>query len=97
MEPLRAQRLIVAGLQTNVCIEATVRAAREHNYDVAVAEDAVSTDGPDLHHGALDSMRVLYVEVAGWRELLAPGARWDRAYTTANDGRDPAYWTEPDH
>ncbi|BCK54808.1 cysteine hydrolase family protein [Nocardia wallacei] len=95
LKSLGVQRLIVAGLQTNVCVEATVRAALEYNYDVAVAEDAVSTDGPDLHHGALNSMRVLYVEVAGWRELLAPGAPWDRAYTTANYGRNPDYWTEP--
>ncbi|MCP9623970.1 cysteine hydrolase [Nocardia otitidiscaviarum] len=55
-----AQRLLVAGLQTNVCVEATVRAALERNYEVAVAENAVSTDRPALHRGALDSMRVLY-------------------------------------
>ncbi|WP_280360600.1 cysteine hydrolase family protein [Nocardia wallacei] len=95
LKSLGAQRLLVAGLQTNVCVEATVRAALEHNYDVAVAEDAVSTDGPDLHHGALNSMRVLYVEAAPWQELLAPGAPWDRAYTTPNYGRNPDYWTEP--
>ncbi|WP_324194364.1 cysteine hydrolase family protein [Nocardia blacklockiae] len=95
LKSLGTHRLLVAGLQTNVCIEATVRAALEHNYDVAVAEDAVSTDGPDLHHAALNSMRVLYVEVAPWRDLLTPSAPWDRAYTTANYGRNPAYWTEP--
>ncbi|MFJ4655285.1 cysteine hydrolase family protein [Nocardia sp. NPDC088792] len=48
LRSLAIQRLIVAGLQTNVCVEATVRAALERNYDVALAEDAVSTDGPDL-------------------------------------------------
>lgn len=94
LRSLGVQRLIVAGLQTNVCVEATVRAALERNYEVAVAQDAVSTDGPDLHHGALNSMRVLYVEVAPWRELLAEGARWDSAFTTPNYGRDPAYWDE---
>jgi ureidoacrylate peracid hydrolase len=56
---------------------------------------APSTDGPALHAGALDAMRVLLVEVAPWRELIAPGARWDRALNTAYYGRDPAYWTEP--
>ncbi|WP_306363920.1 cysteine hydrolase family protein [Nocardia sp. CC227C] len=71
---LGVRRLLVAGLQTNVCVEATVRAALERNYEVAVAEDVVSTDGPALHHGVLDSMRVLYVKVAPWRELLADGA-----------------------
>lgn len=91
---LKVSRLIVAGLQTNVCVEATVRAALAHNFEVAVPEDAVSTDGPDLHFAALNSMRVLYTEIAPWQELLAPDAPWDRAFTTADYGRNPAYWTE---
>lgn len=85
-------RLLVAGLQTNVCVEATVRSGLAHNFEMAVAEDAVSTDGPALHWGALNSMRVLYTEVAPWRELLAPSAAWDTAFTTPNYGRDPEYW-----
>ncbi len=95
LRTLGVQRLLVAGLQTNVCVEATVRTALEHNYEVAVAEDAVSTDGPDLHHGSLNSMRVLYVECAPWRELLSDSASWNRAYTTPNYGRNPDYWSEP--
>ncbi|WP_228566328.1 cysteine hydrolase family protein [Nocardia sp. SYP-A9097] len=57
LRSLGVTRLLVAGLQTNVCVEATVRAALEQNDDVAVAEDAVSTDRLELNHGALDSMR----------------------------------------
>ncbi|MFI5783784.1 isochorismatase family protein [Nocardia sp. NPDC051570] len=34
-------------MQTNVCVEATVRAGPERNYEVAVAENAASTNGPD--------------------------------------------------
>ena len=94
LHSLGVRRLLVAGLQTNVCVEATVRGALERNYEVAVAEDAVSTDGPDLHHGALNSMRVLYVEVTPWRELIVQGAQWDRAFTTPNYGRNPDYWDE---
>ncbi|WP_040791551.1 cysteine hydrolase family protein [Nocardia paucivorans] len=92
---LGLDRLIVAGLQTNVCVEATVRSALERNFEVAVAEDAVTTDGPALHHGSLNAMRVMYVEVAPWRELIAPDAPWDRAYTTPDYGRDTGYWTDP--
>lgn len=92
---LGARRLIVAGLQTNVCVEATVRSALAHNFEPAVPEDAVSTDGPALHRAALDSMRVLYTEIAPWRELMAPGAAWDRAFTTPDYGRDPEYWSRP--
>jgi len=85
---LGAQRLVVAGLQTNVCVEATARAALARNFEVAVPSDAVSTDGPALHEGALNSLRVLYTEVAPWRELLASGAAWGRAFTTPDYGRD---------
>jgi ureidoacrylate peracid hydrolase len=84
---LGARRLIIAGLQTNVCVETTARAATMRNFEVAVPEDAVSTDGTALHFGALDAMRVLYIEVAPWRELVAPGAGWDRAFTTPHYGR----------
>jgi ureidoacrylate peracid hydrolase len=87
---LGVRRLIVAGLQTNACVESTVRTAMMRNFEVAVPEDAVSTDGEDLHFNALNSMRVLYVEVAPWRELLAPDAPWDRAFTTPNYGRPGA-------
>jgi ureidoacrylate peracid hydrolase len=90
---LGVTRLIVAGLQTNVCVEATVRSGLAHNFEMAVPDDAVSTDGPDLHFGALNSMRVLYTEVAPWRELIAPGAEWERAFTTPDYGRNPAYWS----
>ena len=84
---LGTRRLIIAGLQTNVCVETTARAAMMRNFEVAVPEDAVSTDGTALHYSALDAMRVLYIEVAPWRELIAPGAAWNRAFTTPHYGR----------
>ncbi|MCM3697168.1 cysteine hydrolase family protein [Microbacterium oleivorans] len=84
---LDVTRLIVAGLQTNVCIETTSRTAMMKNFDVAVPEDAVSTDGKALHINGLDSLRVLYVEVAPWRELIADSAAWDRRFTTPGYGR----------
>lgn len=91
---LGVTRLVIAGLQTNVCVESTARSALAHNYEVAIPLDAVSTDGPALHEGALNALRVLYAEVAPWRELLTPGDEWMRAVTTPNYGRDPAYWDE---
>lgn len=84
---LGVDRLIVAGLQTNVCVETTARTAMMRNFEVAVPEDAVSTDGEQLHRHALDAMRVLYIEVAPWRELMAPDAAWDRAFSTVDYGR----------
>lgn len=84
---LGAQRLVVAGLQTNVCVETTSRTGMMKNFDVAVPVDAVSTDGKALHVNGLDSLRVLYVEVAPWRELLADDAPWERRFTTPGYGR----------
>lgn len=95
LKGLGIERVLVAGLQTNVCVEATARAALEQNFEVAVAEDAVSTDGPALHYASLNSMRVMYVEVDSWRELMALDAAWDKAFTTPNYGRDTGYWSEP--
>lgn len=87
---LDVNRLVIAGLQTNVCVETTSRTAMMKNFDVAVPEDAVSTDGEALHVNALDSIRVLYIEVAPWRELLAADAAWDRRFTTPGYGRTAA-------
>lgn len=84
---LGVSRLIVAGLQTNVCIESTVRSALMRNFLVGVAVDAVSTDGEKLHWNALDAMRVLYAEVAPWRELVDPSLPWDRALQLPQYGR----------
>lgn len=84
---LGVTRLIVAGLQTNVCVETTVRSALMRNFIVAVPEDAVSTDGEDLHWHGLQSMKILYTEVAPWRELLDPSIPWDRATSDVNYGR----------
>jgi ureidoacrylate peracid hydrolase len=58
------------------------------NFEVAVPSGAVSADGAVLHFGAPGAMRVLYIEVAPWRELLAPGAAWNRAFTTPRYGRE---------
>jgi ureidoacrylate peracid hydrolase len=84
---LGTTRLIVAGLQTNVCVETTVRSALMRNFVVAVPEDAVSTDGEDLHRHALQAMKILYAEVAPWRELLDPSVPWDRATSDPHYGR----------
>ncbi len=84
---LGTNRLIVAGLQTNVCVETTVRSALMRNFVVAVPEDAVSTDGEDLHRHGLQAMKILCAEVAPWRELLDPSLPWDRATSDPDYGR----------
>ncbi|MET4781021.1 isochorismatase family cysteine hydrolase [Glaciihabitans sp. UYNi722] len=84
---LDVNRLIIAGLQTNVCVDTTARTALMKNFEVAVPVDAVSTDGKHLHFNGLDALRVIYVEIAPWRDLIAPGAKWDVAVSTPGYGR----------
>jgi ureidoacrylate peracid hydrolase len=84
---LDVNRLLIAGLQTNVCIDSTARTALMKNFRVAVPEDAVSTDGKHLHFNGLDALRVLYAEIAPWRELLEPGATWTTRIVQPGYGR----------
>jgi nicotinamidase-related amidase len=50
MEQQEDKRLMVIGLQTNYCIDATVKSAFERGYYVAVPEDAHSTfDNPYMN------------------------------------------------
>jgi ureidoacrylate peracid hydrolase len=97
LKNLKTERIIIAGLQTNVCVETTARTALMKNFDVAVPSDAVSTDGKQLHFNGLDSLRILYAEVAPWRELVEPDAPWETRFTTARYGRlDADYDTDVD-
>ena len=57
-----------------------------------LAEATTTTDGPALPHASLNAMRVIYVEVRPWRELLTKP--WDTAYRTPNYARDPGYWRD---
>ena len=65
------RELFVAGLLTNVCVESTVRTARELDYEVTVFEDCVSTRSARLHAGSLASMRDgHFARVVPWRQAL---------------------------
>ncbi|MCU1527127.1 MAG: hypothetical protein JWP75_890 [Frondihabitans sp.] len=87
LRSLDVNRLLIAGLQTNVCIDSTTRAALMRNFAVAIPEDAVSTDSKHLHYAGLDALRILYAEVAPWRELLTPEADWTTRLLQIGYGR----------
>ncbi len=40
---LGAQRLVICGMMTHMCVDATVRAAADHGFEVLVAHDACAT------------------------------------------------------
>ncbi|GAA1383846.1 hypothetical protein GCM10009613_13790 [Pseudonocardia kongjuensis] len=67
---LGVDRLVVAGVLTNVCVESTVRSGLERRFDVAVASDATTAyDG--FREPSLTAMGALFATVAPWSELVA--------------------------
>jgi nicotinamidase-related amidase len=60
-ESLRAMgrdTLVLAGLTTECCIDATARDAFERDFHVFLAEDAMAAYGLDLHRGALKALEL---------------------------------------
>jgi ureidoacrylate peracid hydrolase len=90
LKNLGVKRLIITGINTNCCVESTARTGMQLNYEVAVAEDACSSDKQELHVNALKSMKVLYIEVAPWRDLLDAGQPWTRNHVLGY-GHDQLY------
>jgi len=82
---LGVTRLVVCGMQTHMCVEATVRAAADLGFEVTVVRDACATralsdDGVEVaaaqvHAAALAAMASSYATVVSTAELCgtAPG------------------------
>lgn len=78
---LDAERLVVAGMMTLMCVDATVRAAFDLGFDCAVAHDACAARSlafegaeiPAAHvHGAfLAALGMVYAQVADTGSILA--------------------------
>ena len=77
---LGARRLVVAGMQTHMCVEATARHAADLGFEVVVAHDACATRalkfGPtevpaaQVHAAALATLSGTYARVVSTDELL---------------------------
>jgi nicotinamidase-related amidase len=73
-------RLVVCGMMTSMCVDATVRAASDLGFEVAVAHDACATcdlefggravPAADVHAAFLAALSDSYARVAAARELL---------------------------
>ena len=58
------ETLVFTGVQTNVCVEATLREAFNRGFHVVVAEDCVASHTPALHDATLQNVRTLLGTVA---------------------------------
>jgi nicotinamidase-related amidase len=57
------QRVIVAGVKTNVCVRATVQDAFAHGFRATVVRGAVDSNRPHLHEAALEDIARYFGDV----------------------------------
>lgn len=68
---LGIEALVFCGVQTNVCVESTLRDAHGRGFDVAIATDAVGSHAAALHEATLANVRFLFGDVLTSEEVLA--------------------------
>ncbi len=78
MRGVQRKQLLLAGVETHVCVWQTAFGAKEMGFEVFVARDAVSSRDPEEHQAGLERMRqhgveVVTVEMAIFEILRAAG------------------------
>ena len=63
------EALVFCGVQTNVCVESTLREAHTRGFDVAIVRDAVASHAPALHEGTLANVGFLFGDVVTAADL----------------------------
>jgi len=81
LRKLGAERLIICGMQTHMCVEAAVRAAADYGFTVVVPHEACATrdlafegttiPAAQVHAAALAAMNGSYARVIGVEALIA--------------------------
>ena len=66
----KIETLVFSGVQTNVCVEATLRDAFNRGFNVVVAENCVASHTLDLHNSTLKNVRMLLGEVTSSGNIL---------------------------
>jgi ureidoacrylate peracid hydrolase len=68
---LERSTLGFTGVQTQVCVESTLRDAHAHGWFCVLAQDAVGSHTPALHAATLDNVRFLFGDVCNARDIVA--------------------------
>lgn len=63
--------LIMGGMVLNLCVEANVRAAVDHGYEVVLVSDATATTSDEAHAGTLATLSLIAQRIVETSELLA--------------------------
>jgi ureidoacrylate peracid hydrolase len=61
--------IVLAGVQTNICIESTMRDGSSLGFHVVVASDCVASHTPELHDATLKNARFVFGDVLSRREI----------------------------
>lgn len=74
------KHLVVAGMMSHMCVDATVRAAKDLGFEVSVAADACATKdlsiqgnevkAKDVHHSFMAALAYFYADVKNTAELI---------------------------
>ena len=63
--------VVLAGVQTNICIESTLRDASSLGFYVTVARDCVASHTPALHEATLQNAQFVFGDVLSRQEIAA--------------------------
>ena len=70
LRAMRVRSLVVAGVQTNVCVESTIRDAHSRGYYSVVPRDAVASHMASEHEATLRNVAFLFGDVVETPDLL---------------------------
>ncbi len=62
---LGVQMLIISGVNSNYCVESTIREGYFHDFDLVIPEDCVAGSFQDLHESMLKNVRIYFGVVTG--------------------------------
>ena len=71
LRTLAIRSLVFAGVQTNVCVDATLRDGLARGFNVALAADCAASYAADLHDATLKNVRLAMGDVLSGAEIAA--------------------------
>jgi nicotinamidase-related amidase len=63
--------ILLGGVATNFGVESTARDAWQHSYSVVLAEDATTSNGPDMHKFAVERILPRVARIRSTDEIVA--------------------------
>lgn len=71
LRTLAVRTVVLAGVQTNICIESTLRDAHSLGFHVVLAADCVASHTPELHEATLKNAQFLFGDVLDRGQIAA--------------------------